>query len=211
LIQSLAIFVLVVKSSDFWHVSAATITLNMHNSDLSKMLNYCVNLLVIIFVAAVSYSCGKPPRYYGAEPVLHGSPITPSEALTPRYFQRQIKLQGTIRAFCRTEGCWIAVSDGKQTLGVMFRDPQVHAPPDCIGKTAVLEGEVTDRIFTAEDARKFDLEAGEHHEFCLLGEQNCGRKQGHSTGKIAAPAGDSRVTVFSAVSLVISEQQSSAQ
>lgn len=163
------------------------------------------NALVIMLLAVVVAGCGKTPRFYGAEPVLTGNSLNVSEALQPKNFDRQIKLTGKIRAVCHTEGCWIAVSDGKQTIGVMFRDKQVTAPLNCVGKTAVLEGQITERIFTAEDARKFDLEAGENHEFCLLGEQNCGQKHAHSSDTATADTTDRRITVFSAVSLVISE------
>ncbi|GAB1429891.1 hypothetical protein MASR2M18_07240 [Ignavibacteria bacterium] len=153
-------------------------------------------------VAVIIYGCGKGNAHYGAKPTVYERPVSTSEALQPQYFERTIQLAGTIRAVCKNEGCWIAVSDGKKTVGVMFRSSAFAAPLDCAGKSVVLEGRMIDRIFNASDVQKFDTEAGDNHDFCLLGEDNCGQKRLRND-KSGNFGGDRRVQVFEAASMTI--------
>lgn len=163
---------------------------------------YKTIVIFLPWVAIAVFGCGKSVTHYGAEPILPGPPIAASEALQPQYLDRSIQLAGTIRAVCKNEGCWIGVSDGKKTVGVLFRKSAFAAPLDCTGKSVVLEGRMIDRIFTAADAEKFDLEAGDNHDFCLLGEGNCGQKHLHDNNG-GNKGNDCRVQVFEAVSMTI--------
>lgn len=159
--------------------------------------------LLLLLCGAMLLSCGNNRRTFGAEPKYGGKPVKVASLLNPEQHGKTVAISGEIRAVCQTEGCWISLYDGTAAVGVMFADAGFTAPTDCTGKSATVEGKMTERLFTAADAEKFTLEAGDGHEFCLLGEDNCGsshaRKTRATTGKIS----DRRVQVFIATSLTI--------
>ncbi len=176
--------------------------MNFHSGLISKILH---KTIALIFIAELAIGCSSKTKHFGAQSTLLTAPVSVSEVLQPQYYKRTTLLSGNINAACRNEGCWIGVTDGIKKVGVIFANSTFTAPIDCKGKNVVLEGRMTDHLFSAEDAKKFDLEAGANHDFCLLGEDNCGQKHPKSAST-SHKENDCLVQVFEATSMIISEK-----
>jgi Domain of unknown function (DUF4920) len=89
--------------------------------------------------------------------------ITVSEAMKPASFGRTIRVRGTIAAICQTEGCWMVISDGASYLRMTFKNEDFAVPMDKTGDV-IVEGVITESIYSAQDARSMASALGKTKE-----------------------------------------------
>jgi hypothetical protein len=140
-------------------------------------------LALVIFCALCVIGCSKTPEFYGKEPFVQSAALTVSQALEPTSFHQNIAVKATVKTVCKTEGCWTILTDGKQTMRVVFAQGRFASPMDTEGKTAIVEGQIEPTIVSEEDARIYAEQAG-------LDAQ-----------KVTAINGEQRIPIFTAESL----------
>ncbi len=104
-----------------------------------------------------------------------GSPVTEENAISVSKVDQNmvgeanLKLKGTIEAACQVKGCWMTMNlPDDRIMRVTFKDYGFFVPIDCSGKTAVIEGQLSEQIIPvaelkhlAQDAGKSDAEIEE--------------------------------------------------
>jgi len=141
---------------------------------------------VIILLSVFAFfivGCSKSPEFYGKEPFVQSDAVTVSQALDPTNYHQIIAVRATVKAVCKTEGCWTILTDGKQAIRVVFAQGAFASPMDTEGKTAIVEGKVEQTIVSEEDARLYAEQAGTDAK------------------TIASITGEQRVPIFTAESL----------
>ncbi|HRE58110.1 MAG TPA: DUF4920 domain-containing protein [Candidatus Kapabacteria bacterium] len=138
--------------------------------------------LLFVFIAFLC-GCSKAPEFYGKEPFVKTPALTVSQALEPTNFHQSIVVRATVQSVCKTEGCWTILTDGKQSMRVVFAQGRFASPMDTKGKTAIVEGQIEPTIVSEEDARIYAEQAG-------LDAQ-----------KVTAINGEQRIPIFTAESL----------
>jgi len=139
--------------------------------------------LLYILTLTLLFSCDRAPEYYGAKPHLTSSELSVTQALDPTNFNNSVKVSAKVHSVCKSEGCWTVLSDGKNTLRVVFKDNAFASPMDSEGKTAIVEGVVRSTIVSESDARIYSKNAGNSEE------------------KASAISGEQRIPIMTAESL----------
>lgn len=140
-------------------------------------------IILLSIVTVFIGGCSKSPEFYGKEPFVQSSALTVSQALDPTNYHQTIAVRATVKAVCKTEGCWTILTDGKQAMRVVFAQGAFASPMDTEGKTAIVEGKVEQSIVSEEDARIYAEQAGA------------------DTKKVSSLVGEQRVPIFTAESL----------
>lgn len=130
-------------------------------------------LTLVFFCALCVIGCSNTPEYYGKEPSVQSAALTVSQALEPTNFHLNIAVKATVKSVCKTEGCWTILTDGKQSMRVVFAQGAFASPMDTEGKTAIVEGQIESEIVSEEDARIYAEQAGLKADVIqsLIGEQ----------------------------------------
>lgn len=71
-----------------------------------------------------------------------------------RYTKDAIVIEGRVEAACQNKGCWMQIvpEDGKPGLRVTFKDYGFFVPKDSQGMTARMEGVVTVKTLSKDEA-----------------------------------------------------------
>ncbi len=87
---------------------------------------------------------GKEMKITGATPIAELS------ANPEKWFNRDVRIEGTVASGCTQEGCFIEVvpeSGPGEGILVNFGDPDIKFPTDCAGKIVVVEGMFYQKIY----------------------------------------------------------------
>lgn len=77
----------------------------------------------------------------------------------PELRDRAVLVEGTIADVCTRKGCWLVVSDGTEQMRVTFKDYGFFVPKDSKGRRVLLEGIVSRKELTEDEARHYAEEA----------------------------------------------------
>ena len=93
-----------------------------------------------VLVAASSAFAGSS-KHYGAA-FGESTTVVLADALAKPadYKDKTVRLEGTITDVCQTEGCWLVLTDGKQTMRIHMKGHAFAVPKDIGGKKIVVEG-----------------------------------------------------------------------
>jgi hypothetical protein len=107
---------------------------------------------------------GEPMKLVGQQPQAVGEVLNNLDAHTGKF----IRVVGTVDAVCAHKGCWIEIKDQStaQKLFVHFTCPSEGRliPMEAAGKKAIVEGTLTVKEISEEDARHIKEEAGAPRE-----------------------------------------------
>jgi hypothetical protein len=101
---------------------------------------------------------------FGAPSRLKGKPLTVAEALKPQSLDRPVRVEGKVEQVCQNKGCWMVLTDGKQSVRVTFKDYGFFVPTGIAGKTVIAEGVVSKKTISEDEARHQAEEAGKSEE-----------------------------------------------
>lgn len=95
-----------------------------------------------VLVAATAVLAGTS-KHYGA-PFGEAPTVVLADALAKPadYKDKAIRLEGTITDVCQKEGCWLVLTDGKQTMRIHMKGHAFAVPKDISGKKIVAEGQL---------------------------------------------------------------------
>ncbi|HEY0142849.1 MAG TPA: DUF4920 domain-containing protein [Thermoanaerobaculia bacterium] len=118
-------------------------------------------LLILLLLAAVTAFAG--------EVVKRGAPIASDARAIPfaevlaqpdQYTKTPVVIEGLVEAACTNKGCWMQVvpEAGKSGMRVTFKDYAFFVPKDSKGMAAKMEGVVTVKTLSKEDAEHLEGE-----------------------------------------------------
>jgi hypothetical protein len=81
-----------------------------------------------------------------------------------KYKNRDILIEGTITSVCKTKGCWMEITDGKDRIRVKFENYSFFVPWDSKGKKVKIQGRVVKEKVKAVTYKHWLEEAGETKE-----------------------------------------------
>lgn len=75
-----------------------------------------------------------------------------------RYDSKEVLVEGTIHDVCQNKGCWLIVTDGKQSMRVTFENYSFFVPKDGHNKKVALQGMVKRATLSQAKARHYNSE-----------------------------------------------------
>jgi hypothetical protein len=78
-----------------------------------------------------------------------------------KYKNRDILIEGTVTSVCKTKGCWMEITDGKDKMRVKFENYSFFVPWDSKGKNVKIQGKVIKEKVKAATYKHWLEEAGE--------------------------------------------------
>jgi uncharacterized protein DUF4920 len=104
----------------------------------------------------------SPPAetVYGRPRALATAPLTVAQASSEANAGRTVAVRGRTAEVCRSRGCWLVLSEGARSIRVTFRDYAFFVPKDLAGKTVVVEGVLSRRQLSADEAKHYAEESG---------------------------------------------------
>jgi hypothetical protein len=71
-----------------------------------------------------------------------------------------VQVRGTVSSVCQKKGCWLVLEEGGRSARVLMKDHAFAVPMDCRGKSALVEGVLEERVFTAAQAKHLEEDGG---------------------------------------------------
>lgn len=120
-------------------------------------------ILVVIgmlIAAAPALAFQKDGKHFGA-PFTDAKVVDLKDVITgaEKFAKTPIKVEGKIQDVCQNKGCWLVLTDGKNTMRITFKDYGFFVPKDSAGKKVVLEGLVEKKTIDEDAARHYAEES----------------------------------------------------
>ncbi len=130
--------------------------------------------------------------------IQRGEHITPEGAVNVSQMMERlqqagkvdhIKVTGEVAAVCKKKGCWMVITDGLDSVRVIFKDYGFFVPKDIEGRTVVAEGTAYFDTLTVAQQRHYAQDRGASEE------------------EIAAITDDIITPIFEAAGVLIDDQE----
>ena len=134
-----------------------------------------MNKIISVFLSVVFLaSCGQNTPALTSGENFYGDKIS-QEGATKFYGLEgsfnsedtiQIKLDGVIEEVCQAKGCWMTLTDNKNSSKVFirFKDYAFFVPKDAGGSRAVVEGQLYTQITPVDELRHYAKDKGASDE-----------------------------------------------
>lgn len=133
-----------------------------------------VKFLAILFVLAATLTTKAGEEKYGKQITLKEKTSVSAILADPQsYNGKTVLVEGKVLAVCQNMGCWMEISGEKENEKIMIKveDGVIVFPKDAKGKTALVEGVVTEVLPEAKE------EKHEGHEKEHEGDDACSPKE----------------------------------
>ena len=113
-----------------------------------------------IIAAAPALAFQKASKHFG-EPFTKAKTVALKDVISSveKYADKSVKVEGTIQDVCQNKGCWLVLTDGKNSMRVTFKDYGFFVPKDSMGKKVVLEGLVEKKTIDEDAAQHYASES----------------------------------------------------
>jgi hypothetical protein len=101
-----------------------------------------------------------PETVYGGPRALTAAPLTLDQATAEANVGKTLAVQGPAAEVCQNKGCWMVLTEGARSIRVTFKDYGFFVPKDIAGKTVLVEGVLSRRLLSADEAKHYDEESG---------------------------------------------------
>ena len=101
-----------------------------------------------------------PRAVYGGAPTLSGEPLALDRALEEANVGRTLVVTGRVAEVCKMKGCWMVLTDDRETVRITFKDYAFFVPRDLAGQTVVAEGVLSRKTLTKDEAEHLASESG---------------------------------------------------
>lgn len=119
-------------------------------------------LLALALTLGLS-GCAAAPRapetVYGRPRALTTAPLTLEQAASEANVGQTLAVKAPAAEVCQNKGCWMVLTEGARTMRVTFVDYSFFVPKDIAGKTVVVEGVLSRKLLSAEEARHYAEES----------------------------------------------------
>lgn len=100
-------------------------------------------------------------QIYGAQPVMSDIiPLTLAKALQKENHGKTVRLKAIVQSVCKRKGCWMIISDGRNSARLIFSSNSVIVPKNCSGKKIIAEGIMKEIIVSEAAARQYAEDGG---------------------------------------------------
>ena len=93
-----------------------------------------------------------PRATYGSSPAIASAPLPLDRALSESNIGRTLAVKGRVAEVCKMKGCWMVLTDDKNTVRITFKGYAFFVPRDLAGQTVVAEGVLSRKTLTEEEA-----------------------------------------------------------
>lgn len=112
----------------------------------------CVVLVALAGVAGCASRPAAPVATYGATPTMGTAPLPLDRALSEENVGKTLAVKGRVAEVCKMKGCWMVLTDDRDTVRITFKDYAFFVPRDLAGQTVVAEGILSRKVLTDEEA-----------------------------------------------------------
>jgi hypothetical protein len=124
------------------------------------MRNLVLAAILVTFLAGCATQSPAPRAVYGSAPAIASAPLPLERALSEVNVGRTLAVTGRVAEVCRMKGCWMVLTDDRETVRITFKDYAFFVPRDLAGRTVVAEGILSRKTLTEEEARHLAAESG---------------------------------------------------
>lgn len=113
--------------------------------------------------AAAAAPAPGSPAHFGAP--LSAAPAVDVKTVLAdagKYDGKEVKLTGKVSGACQKKGCWMTLNSGEPgatSVRISFKDYGFFVPKDCMGKTAIVEGDFKMTTLSAAEAQHYAEDA----------------------------------------------------
>ena len=120
----------------------------------------CLALALVVILSGCAGSSPAPETVYGRPRALTTAPLTVRQASSEANVGRMLAVQARAAEVCQSKGCWMVLAEGVRSIRVTFQDYAFFVPKDIAGKTVVVEGVLSRRLLSADEAKHYADESG---------------------------------------------------
>lgn len=91
-------------------------------------------------------------------------PLSDALAKPDEYKEKEILLEGVVKAVCKKKGCWMILADGEKDLRITFKDYGFFVPKDATGKKVRAQGLLFKEVQSAKTVKHFLKDEGASKE-----------------------------------------------
>jgi len=117
-------------------------------------------LALALGLSACAGTSSAPETVYGRPRALTTAPLTVAQASSEANVGQTLAVKGPAAEVCQNKGCWMVLTEGARSIRVTFRDYAFFVPKDLAGKTVVVEGVLSRKLLSAEEAKHYAEESG---------------------------------------------------
>ena len=117
-------------------------------------------LAVVLGLSGCAGTAAPPETVYGRPRELTTAPLTVAQATSEVNAGRTVAVRGPAAEVCQSKGCWMVLADGARSIRVTFQDYGFFVPKDIAGKTVVVEGVLSRRPLSVDEAKHYAEESG---------------------------------------------------
>lgn len=100
-------------------------------------------------------------RIYGLQPTMSDvMPLNLAQALQKNNHAKPLRIKAIVQSICKTKGCWMIISDGRNSARLIFKNNDVVIPKNCGGKKIIAEGIMKETIVSEAAARQYAEDDG---------------------------------------------------
>ena len=121
-----------------------------------------VFLIAILLLPYENYSQSKQMKLYGNGIKMRKAlPFHEVYQNPGKYKNRDILIEGTVTSVCKTKGCWMEITDGKDKIRVKFENYSFFVPWDSKGKKVKIQGKILKEKVKVDTFKHWLEESGE--------------------------------------------------
>jgi hypothetical protein len=116
-------------------------------------------LALALGLAGCAATAPAPQAVYGRAPALTSAPLTLEQATSEANVGQTLAVKAPAREVCQNRGCWMVLTEGARSVRVTFVDYSFFVPKDIAGKTVVVEGVLSRKLLSADEAKHYAEES----------------------------------------------------
>ena len=106
-------------------------------------------------LSACASTTQPPQAVYGRPPALTSTPLNLQQATAEANVGQTLAVKGPAAEVCQNKGCWMVLTEGARSIRVTFQDYSFFVPKDIAGKTVVVEGVLSRKLLSADEAKHY--------------------------------------------------------
>jgi Flp pilus assembly protein TadD len=116
-------------------------------------------LALLIALSGCAATSQPPQAVYGRPPALTSAPLSLEQATSEANVGQTLAVKAPAAEVCQNKGCWMVLTEGARSIRVTFQDYGFFVPKDIAGKTVVVEGVLSRKLLSADEAKHYAEES----------------------------------------------------
>ena len=112
-------------------------------------------LTLTLALSGCAATTKAPETVYGRPRALTTAPLTLTEAASESNVGQTLAVKAPAAEVCQHKGCWMVLTEGPRSIRVTFADYAFFVPKDLAGKTVVVEGVLSRKMLSADEAKHY--------------------------------------------------------